>query len=209
MQIASTCFVGLATGFFYTFCAFASIPLVIQLILRHGKVCGIWGAVGHLIAQIAWVTIAIAILNQGSIALQTHIYHYRIFAALLLLLLGLRLWLFLPSLPKEISSKNKNSHYLTAFLTIFSVAISAPGRTLGYLALFVLLGNYSISVDLWTQGVLLLSTLLGVVCWWLMLFAVMMKIKITPTHAQICRFQRGTGVLLILLAINAYFFVAA
>ncbi|MBA3661012.1 MAG: hypothetical protein H0W64_04765 [Gammaproteobacteria bacterium] len=193
-------FIGFITGFFYTFCAFSSVLTAMQFSLRHGVMSGFIAGIGHTVAQIVWIIIATGAVSLGADILKTEISHYKFIAAGVLFLLGIKFLISSPSMPQKIHNNKLVSH-LSAFLTVFTVAISAPGRIIGYLAFFMLLGASSIvSADFVAKQFLLASTLLGIISWWLVFSVLVKKLKLTPTQRQIAVLQRLTGFILIGIA---------
>jgi threonine/homoserine/homoserine lactone efflux protein len=153
-----------------------------QFSLRHGVVSGFIAGMGHTVAQIVWIIFAIGAVSLGADILKAEIGHYKFIAAGLLFLLGVKFLIFSPNMPQKIPN-NKLTSYLSAFLTVFTVAISAPGRIIGYLAFFMLLGTSSIaSADFVAKQFLLVSTLLGIISWWLLFSVLVKKLKLTPTQ---------------------------
>jgi threonine/homoserine/homoserine lactone efflux protein len=194
--------IGFITGFFYTFCAFSSILTAMQFSLRHGVMSGFIAGMGHTVAQIVWIIIAIGAVSLGGNILKTEISHYKFIAAGLLFLLGIKFFISSPNLPQKIPN-NKFASYLSAFLTVFTVAISAPGRIIGYLAFFMLLNASLItSADFVAKQFLLGGTLLGIISWWFIFSVLVKKLKLTPSQRQLVLLQRLTAFILIGIAIG-------
>lgn len=200
-MITYALWVGVLTGFLYTFCAFSSILSAVQFYLRQGNMTGFMAGMGHATAQIVWIVIAISGTSLGADLLKAQISYYKFIAAALLFLLGIKIFFSSPTLSKKISRKNLNAT-LNAYFNVFMVALSAPTRIIGYLALFLLLGeNLNSANNFMTKQMLAIGALLGIVIWWALFTLLMAKFNIKPTHSKIKALQFSTAFILILLSI--------
>lgn len=200
-MITYALWVGALTGFLYTFCAFSSILSAVQFYLRQGNMVGFIAGMGHTTAQIFWIVIAIAGASLGADLLRAEINHYKLIAAALLFLLGIKILLSSPTLPQQISSKSVNDK-LNAYFTVLIIALSAPTRIIGYLALFLWFGkNLNIANNLMAKQLLAIGALLGIVIWWVIFTLLMAKFKIKPTPSKIKWLQCITAFILILFSI--------
>jgi len=164
--------------------------ICIQRTLKEGRLHGIFSGIGVATADSFYAAVTFLGLTVISGFIITHQYLFRFLAGVVLILVGIRVFL---SVPSAFSEKTEHETYLKDYLSMFALAIANPLTLVFFLVIlpgygFVLHGISSLSATEFVAGVFFGSTV-----WWIVLCGSIGSVRSCISMANLGLINRVSG----------------
>ena len=204
-------FIGVFSGFIYTFLSIAPMILVMRYALTQNSSAALLAGFGSTCAQMVWASIAVLGLafshfhlvgGQHVNSIKGYDESFVMLAALVLGFMAFRI------LQKPIPDpKSEGVPKKTAFFSLFMISMLRPIRIVGYAALFSLLGAHRVSDRMTDNIFLVIGTGAGAMMWWAMFGSIISKYRDKASTDLIRNINRVGAILLLIMAVSSLVYV--
>lgn len=150
--------------------------MTMQRVLRHGFLAGVIAALGSVVADAMFAAAAAFGLSAVGDFFEGHARTIQVVGGVFLILFGLRIVLSHPHFNPDYVERKDG--ILSGMAGAFALTITNPGALFGFLALFSALGDWAPEPGDWLgAGELVLGVIGGSFFWWLMIAALVAKLR--------------------------------
>ena len=150
--------------------------MTMQRVLRHGFLAGVIAALGSVVADAMFAAAAAFGLSAVGDFFEGHARTIQVVGGVFLILFGLRIVLSHPHFNPDYVERKDG--ILSGMAGAFALTFTNPGALFGFLALFSALGDWAPEPGDWLgAGELVLGVIGGSFFWWLMIAALVAKLR--------------------------------
>ncbi|MFA5332750.1 MAG: LysE family translocator [Methanoregula sp.] len=169
--------------------------LCIQRTIADGRFHGIFSGLGVTTADSFYAAVAFLGLTAISGLIISHQFFFRLFAGLILILVGIKIW---RSLPVRIEARPVHEPYYRDFLSMLAITLANPLTIIFFIAIlpgfgFVISGSTALSGLLFVGGVFS-----GSAVWWFVLCGSLGSVRSRISASNLTTVNRISGVLIAL-----------
>lgn len=175
--------------------------MTMQRVFRRGFLAGMVAAVGSVVADGMFASAAAFGLSAVGDFFEGHARTIQLVGGCFLILFGLRIVLSHPHFNPDYTERSGG--VLSGMAGGFALTITNPGALLGFLALFSALGDWAPEPGDWLgAGELVLGVIGGCFLWWLMICALVAKLRDHLDDHWLERVNWFAGGLLVLFGVT-------
>ncbi|MBR6252072.1 MAG: LysE family transporter [Bacteroidales bacterium] len=186
----------------------ASVPLgpigvlVIQRTLSKGRRYGYVSGVGAATSDFVYALVAGFSVSLVMEFVEAHQQILIVVGALVLLVLGLKIFFTNPAKQMRLQRRKRNSGLWQNYISTFFLTITNPLAMFLFLGAFTLVGGER---DIYTQSALILGVLLGASLWWLVLTMLVGIFRKKLTIRRLYYINKTAGAIIVALVVVALF----
>jgi threonine/homoserine/homoserine lactone efflux protein len=164
--------------------------ICIQRTVKEGRLHGIFSGIGVATADSFYAAVTILGLTVISGLIITHQYLFRFLAGVVLILIGIRVFL---SIPSAMSAKTEHETYLKDYLSMVALAIANP---LTLVFFVVILPGYGVVINttsLLTTAEFVAGVFFGSTVWWVVLCGSIGSVRSRLSQENLGRINQVSG----------------
>lgn len=143
--------------------------LCIHRTIRDGRASGFMTGLGAAAADMVYAVIATFGLTLVSDALDYFEWELRLIGAVLLAVIGVRIWFRRPVMGKQNAEARPRKEYLADFTSGFFITLTNPITLVAFMALMTGLELGDLGFDAWLACLFVVATFVGSNLWWFLL----------------------------------------